>query len=572
MKCKKCGQILEENQNFCPNCGVSITAEFALEQEPVLEQKEKPAKKARKPLKKGTKITLIIVSIILSLLIVFSSTVLLILRPWKNDIDNRKVYQASDFLATLAHDAVVATMGDYQLTNGQLQVFFWMQVYDLVEYYQEQYGQYATYYLKLDLSKPLSEQMYDEKTGMTWEQYFLQDAFYAWHRYQALADAAKSEGYQLPGEYQKYFSELRSNLEKTAKTEGYGSVDALLQADLGKTVTFDDYYHYLDLYYTANLYFTSVTSKLVFTDAELEAFFTENRDSLAHYGITKDSGVLVKLRHITTKPISTKDEHGNMVVTDEAWENCRKKAQAILDKWLAGERTEESFAQLAQQKSENENTADNGGFIENLAKNDWLTVDVRHILIVPEGGSKSEDGKDIIYTDAEWAACKDKAQALLDEYLAGDRTEEAFGAMANKHSDDNGGSVTNGGLYDDVYKGEMVKEFEEWIMDPNRQSGETGLVKTKYGYHIMYFVHRDGAPNDWIFDEERKGGDYTLVKTDDSYEILFYITEEEGWKVWCRDGLMTEKTEELMQSYANERPIEKFYWAVALSALPEKSK
>ena len=34
----------------------------------------------------------------------------------------------------------------------------------------------------------------------------------------------------------------------------------------------------------------------------------------------------------------------------------------------------------------------------------------------------------------------------------------------------------------------MVSEFNDWIFDPARKAGDTDIVKTTYGYHIMYFV------------------------------------------------------------------------------------
>lgn len=558
MDCKNCGAALDENQEICPVCGECVE---------ILTEEESATPKKRNWTRKKT--IKLIIAIVAGVLILSLIAGILVLALRKNDVYYKEKYLTSDFWANLTHDQVVATMGDYKLTNGQLQVFYWMQVYDLVEYYMEQYGDYATYYLGLDLEKPLDAQIYNEETGMTWEQYFLEDAFYAWHRYQALVDEAKKVGYQLPGEYQEVFSGMRESMEESAKEEGYDSVDAMLQADLGISVTFDDYYHYMELYYTGNLYFSEVTSKLVFTDAELEEFYQENKESLAQYGITKESGNLVDFRNILVKPIATKDSDGNTVYTDEAWETCRQKAQTILDSWLAGDKTETAFANLAGVKSEDDNSSASGGLYQYVAKNDWATVDVRHILIMPEGGEKDESGTSITYSEKEWEDCKAAAQAILNQYLAGEQTAEAFGALANEHSDDNGGKVTNGGLYTDVATGEMVKEFDEWIFDSSRKSGDTGLVKTQFGYHVMYFVDRNGPVDDWAFAEGRKGGDYALVKTDDGYQILYYVGDDVAWEIWCRDGLMTEATKNLMQEYATARPIDVNYWAIMLSELPE---
>jgi hypothetical protein len=113
-------------------------------------------------------------------------------------------------------------------------------------------------------------------------------------------------------------------------------------------------------------------------------------------------------------------------------------------------------------------------------------VDVRHVLIQPEGGTKSEDGKTTTYSDAEWEAARVKAQSLLDAWLQDDGTEDGFAAMAKANSAD--GNAEQGGLYEDITKDtNFVPEFLNWCMDESRKAGDSGLVKTTYGYHIMYF-------------------------------------------------------------------------------------
>ena len=60
--------------------------------------------------------------------------------------------------------------------------------------------------------------------------------------------------------------------------------------------------------------------------------------------------------------------------------------------------------------------------------------------------------------------------------------------MANTYSED-GGSNTIGGLYEAIDPfSSYVPEFLSWAVDGSRQVGDTDIVKTTYGYHIMYFV------------------------------------------------------------------------------------
>lgn len=104
-------------------------------------------------------------------------------------------------------------------------------------------------------------------------------------------------------------------------------------------------------------------------------------------------------------------------------------------------------------------------------------VDVRHILLQPADKENEQD----------WLDCEQEAQALLDQWMNGGADEESFAALAKEHSAD-GGSKSNGGLYEYVQTGDMVAEFDAWCFDASRQTGDYGIVKTVHGYHIMYFV------------------------------------------------------------------------------------
>lgn len=117
---------------------------------------------------------------------------------------------------------------------------------------------------------------------------------------------------------------------------------------------------------------------------------------------------------------------------------------------------------------------------------DQKTYDVRHVLIVPEGGTTDATTGLTVYTDEEWAAAEAEAQRLLDEWLAGGATEDAFAEMANTYSADSDG--TDGGLYTGLSEStNFVTEFKDWYLNEERQVGDSGLVKSVYGWHIMYF-------------------------------------------------------------------------------------
>ncbi len=123
--------------------------------------------------------------------------------------------------------------------------------------------------------------------------------------------------------------------------------------------------------------------------------------------------------------------------------------------------------------------AENKETFEAQGKTQVNNINVRHILIQPEG-EQSE------WTDESWVAAEAAAQAIYDEWLK-DPSEESFATFATDNTTDPGSKET-GGLYEEVAPGDMVAEFNDWCFDPERQVGDHGIVKTSYGYHIMYFV------------------------------------------------------------------------------------
>ena len=101
-------------------------------------------------------------------------------------------------------------------------------------------------------------------------------------------------------------------------------------------------------------------------------------------------------------------------------------------------------------------------------------VNVRHILIAPEEGTDIPD-------DESAKALAEMVYAQWQE----DPTADNFAALAEEYSSDPG-SKDSGGLYEDVTPGQMVTEFNDWCFAEGRQAGDSGIVQTEYGYHIMY--------------------------------------------------------------------------------------
>lgn len=429
MFCRFCGNQLEDEVKVCPHCGESV--------------EEGRKKAARKVISKKV---LTIIGASVAAIAVVALIVVGIASFFKpNDVHYKDNYSATADSVKDTAGTVVATMGDAALTNSQLQIFYW---YGVTNYLNEN-SSYLSYY-GLDYTKPLNEQIYNEEADLTWQQYFLQEAVNTWKSYQVLYTEAQKAGYQPPEAYEEYFKELKPYMEEVAEKNKFESVDAVIQADFGPGVTYEDYEYYWRLYYMGNFYFGDLTDKLEVTDEEIEAAFTENAEAFKTQGITKESGKL---------------------------------------------------------------------------------VDIRHILIQPEGGTKSEDGKTTTYSDAEWEACRVKAQEILDKWLAGEKTEESFAELAVEHSKD--GNASSGGIYRNVYSGQMVQTFNDWCFDETRKEGDHGLVKTTYGYHIMYFIN-----------------------------------SEEGWIRYSRNSVLSEKSTDLLADLIEGYTMNTDFKSISLGVSP----
>lgn len=286
------------------------------------------------------------------------------------------------------------------LTNAAMQICYWVEFYG----FMNNYGEYA-YLMGLDYSMPLAEQNCSE--DRTWEQYFLEAAAQHYSENYALAQAAYANGYTLPPEDAAAIEEIadpNGSFAAEAAEAGYDSPEAYLKANFGDGVSIADYQDYLRMFYAAVDYYNQISQDMedTLTDAEIEAYYDENAATYEESRLFKQNN-----------------------------------------------------------------------------------VSVRHILISPEG-DKDETLND--WTQEQWAAAETKAAEIYTLWQE-DPSEENFAALATEYTDDTG-SAENGGLYEDFATNAMVEEFSDWSFDPERMAGDTGIVKTTYGYHIMYFVEQ----------------------------------------------------------------------------------
>lgn len=456
MNCKHCNAELDEGVTLCPACGEenTIPEEKLSEEETVVEMPAEETSEETTKIQEGVKATprkiaLAVVAVVVVLAVLIAIVVSGLNKnqtdaevsteptgaateatgeteateatiPADGNADDatcKGSYTVADEDAAAAADTVVATMGTAQLTNGELQTYYWMEVYNFLS----SYGSYISAF-GLDMTQPLDTQISAPDGALTWQQYFLSCALDSWMTYEALSMEAEAADFELGEMYQGYIDSLATDLDTVAANNGFADAQEMIVSNVGAGGTLEGYMNYMTSYYTGYGYFEHLYRSIMPTADEVQAYFAENEAKYAENGVAQDGSKL---------------------------------------------------------------------------------VDVRHILVMPQGGIEGEDGQ-MTYSESEWSICQASAQAILDQWLAGEATEDTFAVLANTYSEDPG-SNTVGGLYEQVTQGQMVPAFDAWCFDETRQTGDTGLVQTNYGYHIMYFV---GSQEAW----------YTYAEADLIYE------------------------------------------------------
>lgn len=351
-------------------------------------------------------------------------------------------YTVSDNEAIVAAHGIVASIGENQLTNADLQIFYWM----AVNTYRD-----AAHELEPDFSQPLDAQTCPlSESPMTWQQYFLQQALDTWHSLQSLVsmsenynspteeaykpDKKKHEEnlkeeiynldvlygynskYKIADDHQAYLDELPTMLDQLAKERGFDSLSSLVKELAGPGTSTDYMLHYAELLNKGYMFATTLSYYIEPSEKDITAYFHAHEDAYTQAGITKDSGKY---------------------------------------------------------------------------------VNIRQILVVPKNGTKAADGT-VTYSDSEWNTCQSAANSLLGKWKR-NATEANFAELAFANSADTG-SNGSGGLYSGIRQGQLTGEMDQWCFDPARKTGDTAVFKTASGYHILYF---SGSTDIW-YDQAQK--------------------------------------------------------------------
>ena len=396
----------------------------------------------------------------------------------------------------------------------------------LFNYNYLQYAQYAVYYYGLDQTKPLTEQYYDEQNGVTWYDYFMDMTKTYARQLLVLAEAAHADGLELDETDLANVESSLLSMEETAKQQGK-TLDEYIASNFSAGVTKADVEECLKLTALAQKYYDKTYNGFEYTDEEYEDYYKEhatdyqyadflkfsfsfadsegNPDDALKTAAKKSADELQACKtveefqtyirtyltkHKESPEAAIRTANADAEITEDSLrEEVEKEVTAALSTGYAYEVSSDAgqWVFASDRKELDTNSFENSDsytvimIVKTAYRNESIYKNVRHILFTTDADSTDDAAK----TQAEKTA-KEQADKVYQEWKDGDATEDSFAELAGVYSQDPG-SASKGGLYENVYEGQMVPEFNDWVFDPDRKVGDTGIVKTSYGYHIMYF-------------------------------------------------------------------------------------
>ncbi len=451
-----------------------------------------------------------------------------------------------------------AQVGDTKYSVSDVSYFYQQAKYQVNQIYYD-YG--MTQYI------PADTDVQEESSGKTWHDFYLEQAQELMKESTALYDEAVKNGWSA-GKVAEQVEDEIDVVKSAASSSGYG-YGGYLKARYGKSMTTGSFKDIITRVIIASEYASDHQDSLTYTDDEIDAYYQENKDTLDTFEYS--------YLYFTPEAVPTKDADGNDIErTDEetaklkadALAAAKKQADAALLELDSGATPADLIAQYGDDLSSSADHQSSLGsalassafyeelcglddgetaLVENGESGYYVlalhsrtlvqdpTVDTRHILITAETTTDA-DGNTVPPTDEAWTAAKEEAEKVLAEYNAGAKTEDSFAELANKYSDD-GGSNTNGGLYEGVYPGRFVTEYNDWLFGGEaRSAGDVeliqhpndGSIQDYYGYHIVYYV----GENDPVW----KRSTVSALKNEDVSEWLeglkgnYTVTLESGSK------------------------------------------
>lgn len=477
---------------------------------------------------------LIVLILVIALAVcVCAAAIIAVVNTIRNDNPTESTLN-SEALAEQARNTVAMTVGNHNISATELNYYY----VETINKFCSDYYYYIYYYGMIDTAKPLNEQYFDKEAGTTWADYFLGIAEETIKSTYVLCDMAAAEGFTLSEEQLASLDTLADSIEEYAAYYKFENVNDYIVDIFGHGADLESYLAYSERALLADAYYAHYAESLEFSDEQLREYESDKAHEYNSYcyavyfldakkfrtgGTEDDKGNITYTDEQIAAAVKAAEEAANALIGStcedlEAFKSLilgmdinsnldsvsvtekKNVAYASIDKtfqeWIiASDRAFGDVTAIAKTtttgEGEDAETVVDGYYIVwfgGVNDNKAMMKNVRHILVLfkNDAGKTYSDGI-TSFTDAQKATALAAAEALLEQWKSGAATEDSFASLATEKTED-GGSKNTGGLYENIYPGQMVESFEAWCYDESRQYGDTGIVESVYGYHIMYFV------------------------------------------------------------------------------------
>lgn len=423
------------------------------------------------------------------------------------------------------------TVGDTDYTTAEYNYFY----YTAYNNFYDSMGDYASYVI--DSSLPLDEQYYTD--DMSFDDYFRSSAVSQLQWATALYNLAVAEGMSLTDDE---ISAIESDISMISMYAlMYGVTEEQYYMSMyGKGFDGEILQGILEKLALATKYYEQQYDSYAYTSEELAANYAENANAYDMYDYRVyfiESGEDAEAAYATADKIATAkdgDEFAELVLANAPEESAASFTDNESTLYQANGTTLDSYdygawlqdsTRVEFETTTIESSSGYGYYVVMFIgrdSNDYNTATVRHILI---NAVADADG---VYTDEAIATAEATAEEILAEFEAGNKTETSFAELATTYSEDTG-SVDNGGLYENIYKGQMVESFEEFCF-ASHSTGDVEIVfsESSYytGYHIIYYVGEGDTYADVLADSNMRAAEYSEWETGElaQYEVTEYYT------------------------------------------------
>ena len=361
--------------------------------------------------------------------------------------------------------ATAVTAGTHKITPAEYDIFY-RALYSATA---EQYGDSASSIMPL-----LTESLKAETLERIKQVY-------------AIYDAAVAEGYTLSEEGKQSIDAEMVEYKSYVELLGAKNVKQVLEYFLGTGVTEDIYRHYREVYSVVADYAADKNDAFTPGDDELDAYYAEHKDeydlvTYRQFAVTTDDRTLEEAQEIADKIAAdakedeaTFAENALLYATEDLKHYYEEHDMSLLSNIQLSSTAADVQAWLgaAERKT---------GDITTIPASDGSSV---YVLLFLERNNNSAPALTYLdwtavelaedYDEAAWSDALEEAKTLLQQYLDGERTQEAFAELG-------GVLKENVGPQDTFYSA-----IENAVMSDGEDL-EPFILQGEDGAHIIYFV------------------------------------------------------------------------------------